>query len=109
MNNAELAPANNLDDSLLNDPGFRRLLARRSRLRWGLSGVLIAAYITWALAGIYAQDALAVKFMGWSVSWGIVIGYFIIALSIALSLMYVRIVNRLYLSHHAGQSLNNDG
>jgi uncharacterized membrane protein (DUF485 family) len=109
MHNAELARANNLDESLLNDPDFRRLLARRSRLRWGLSGVLITAYLTWALAGIYAQDALAVKFMGWSVSWGIVVGYFIIALSIALSLMYVRIVNRLHLSHHARQSLNNDG
>lgn len=106
MNNDESAGTDPVDVSILNDPGFRRLLAVRSRLRWILTGVLIAAYVTWALAGIYASDALAAKFMGSTISWGIVVGYFIIAMSIVLSLIYVRVVNRLYLSHREERSPN---
>ena len=107
MKNAESADTDAVDVTILDDPDFRRLLVVRSRLRWTLSGVLIAAYLTWALAGIYASDVLATKFMGSSLSWGIVIGYFIIALSIVFSLTYVRMINRLYISHREKRSLNN--
>lgn len=106
MKYADSASTDTVDVSILDDPDFRRLLAFRSRLRWILTGMLIAAYITWALAGIYVSDALAAKFMGSSISWGIVVGYLIIALSIACSLIYVRVINRLYLSHHAKRSRN---
>ncbi len=34
-------------------------------------------------------------FAGSSLPWGIVLGYFIIASSIALSLIYVRVINKL--------------
>ena len=85
-----------LDDvSVLNDPQFQKLLTRRSRLRWGLSGLLVAAYLAYGMAGIYASDLLGTKFMNSSISWGIVIGYAIMALSIVLSLIYVRVIRRL--------------
>jgi len=85
-----------LDDvSVLNDPQFQKLLKRRSRLRWGMSGLLVASYLGYSMAGIYASDLLGTGFMNSSVSWGIVIGYAIIALSIALSLVYVRVIRRL--------------
>ncbi len=83
------------DVSVLNDPQFQKLLTRRSRLRWGLSGLLITAYLAYGMAGIYASDLLGTKFMNSSISWGIVIGYAIIALSIVLSLVYVRVIRRL--------------
>jgi len=98
MNNANTATTKSADESLLHDPEFKRLLARRSRLRWSLSGILIAAYVTWALAGIYAPGVLGASFMASSLSWGIVIGYAIIALSIACSIVYIQIINRLHLS-----------
>ncbi len=98
MNSDVPAESGTVDESLLNNPDFRRLLARRSRLRWGFSSVLVAAYVAWALAGVYAQNVLGAGFMESSLSWGIVIGYVIIAASIACSIVYIRIINRLYLS-----------
>ena len=86
------------DVSILDDPQFQKLLRRRSRWRWGLSGLLITAYLAYSMAGIYASDLLGTKFMNSSISWGIVIGYAIIALSIVLSLVYVRVRRRLCLS-----------
>lgn len=79
----------------LEDPAFRELLARRSRLRWGLTGTLLGAYLAYGLAGLYAADALAAPFMGSAVTWGIVLGYAIILLAIGLSIYYVGAVNRL--------------
>ncbi len=83
------------DVSILDDPQFQKLLRRRSQLRWGLSGLLITAYLAYSMAGIYASDLLGTKFMNSSISWGIVIGYAIRALSIVLSLVYVRVIRRL--------------
>ena len=83
------------DESLLNDPGFRRLLVRRSRWRWGLSGGLIGAYLAYGLAGVYFADAFGRPFFGSSMPWGIALGYLIIALSVGLSMLYIRVVGRL--------------
>jgi len=83
------------DESLLNDPGVRRFLVRRARWRWGLSAGLIGAYLGYGLAGIYFGDAFAHPFFGSSLPWGIALGYLIIALSVGLSLLYIRVVGRL--------------
>lgn len=82
--------------SVLRDPRFQKLLRQRSRLRWGLTGLLVGAYFVYSLAGIYASELLATRFMNSSISWWIVIGYLIMAVAIALSLAYVRIVRQLY-------------
>ncbi len=60
--------------------------------------MLIAAYVTWALAGIYAPDVLGARFMASSLSWGVVVGYAIIALSVVCAIVYIQIINRLHLS-----------
>ena len=99
MSNTESSQTDSVDVSILQDPDFKRLLIYRSRLRWILSGVLIAPYLAWALAGIYFSEAMGTPFPGTPVSWSIVLGYVIIALSIVLSLIYVRIINWLYQSH----------
>jgi len=83
------------DESLLNDPGVKRMLALRSRWRWGLSGGLIGAYLAYGLAGIYFADAFGHPFFGSSMPWGLVLGYIIIALSVGLSMLYIRVVGRL--------------
>ena len=80
---------------LLRDPEFRKMLALRSRWRWGLSGSLIGIYLAYCLAGIYFADAFARPFPGSSIPWGIALGYLIIALSVGLSMLYIRVVGRL--------------
>ena len=80
---------------ILHDPEFQKLLKIRSRWRWGLSGGLVGGYLVYIVAGIYIPDAYAMPFAGSSLPWGIVLGYFIIASSIALSLIYVRVINKL--------------
>jgi uncharacterized membrane protein (DUF485 family) len=90
--------------SLLDDPRFRQLLRRRGRLRWSLAGLLTAAYLAYSVAGVYASDLLGRNFMDSPVSWWIVIGYVLIVLSIALSLVYVRATRNLYASYRLGVS-----
>jgi uncharacterized membrane protein (DUF485 family) len=84
-----------VDESLLNDPDVSRLLKRRSRLRWGLSGGLIGIYLAYCLAGVYLPDVLARPVPGSSIPWGIALGYLIMALSVFLSVLYIRIVGRM--------------
>ena len=83
------------DATLLDDPAFQQLLRRRARWRWGLSGFLIFGYVAYGIAGVFLAEAYSKPFLGMSIPWGMAIGYLIIALSIALSLVYVRVVNRL--------------
>ncbi len=90
--------------SILNDPKFQKLLTRRSRLRWGLTGLLIAGYLAYGMAGIYASDLLGARFMGSSISWWIIIGVSFIALAIVLSLVYIRLITKLYSSQSSDVS-----
>ncbi len=80
---------------LLEDPEFRKFMRQRSRWRWGLSGFLILTYIVYAIAGIYFGEAYARPFFGTSIPIGMAVGDLIIVFSIVLSLIYIRIVNRL--------------
>jgi uncharacterized membrane protein (DUF485 family) len=80
---------------LYRDPGFRALLARRARWRWGLSAGLLGAYLGWAVAGIYFPRAYATPLPGTSIPAGMAAGILIIVMSIALSILYVRVVNRI--------------
>jgi uncharacterized membrane protein (DUF485 family) len=80
---------------VLRDPEFRKMLAQRSRWRWGLSGGLIGIYFAYCLAGVYLADAFGRPVMGSSITWGIALGYLIIALAVVLSILYIRIVGRL--------------
>ena len=92
------------DKSSIRDPGFRRILARRSRWRWSLSGIVIITYIGWALTGVYLPESYARGIAGTSIPVGLVIGYVIIALSIVLSVVYVYVTNR----HEAADALERE-
>ncbi|MDX1403407.1 MAG: DUF485 domain-containing protein [Woeseiaceae bacterium] len=84
------------ESEIFSDPDFQRLLAKRSRWRWSLSGALIGIYFTYCLAGIYFKDAFSQPAIGTSITWGIVLGYLVIALAIVLSMVYIRVIGRLY-------------
>jgi len=81
--------------TLLDDPNFQNMLAARSRWRWGLSGTLIGAYLLYAVGGIYMAETYSTPVMGTSIPLGIGIGYLIMVISIVMSIVYVRVVNRL--------------
>jgi len=83
------------EDDVLHDPVFQRLLARRSRWRWGLSILLIGAYLGWGVGGIYFPHVYARPLPGSMMPWGMAVGLLIILLSILLSIAYVRIVSRI--------------
>ncbi len=83
------------DAELLRDPVFCKLLARRSRWRWWLSGSMIGAYLVWAVGSIYFAEAYAAPIMNSAIPWGIAAGLLIILVSIVLSIVYVGVVNRL--------------
>ena len=83
------------EQKLLDDPGFQRLLARRSRLRWSFSGILIGTYLLWGVLGVYLPDAYAAPFFGNTLPTGLALGFLIIGLSMLLSSIYVRLVNRI--------------
>ncbi len=80
---------------IFRDPEFQQLLKRRSQWRWGLSGGLIGIYLAYCLVGVYFPDAFAHPVPGSSIPWGIALAYLIIALSVFLSILYIRIVGRL--------------
>jgi uncharacterized membrane protein (DUF485 family) len=89
------------DRSKLQDPAFRRLLAARSRWRWGLSISLVGSYLLYVLAGLYVPALYAAPFAGTAIPWGVVLGYLIILMSIVMSVVYVRAVGKLVATHVA--------
>ena len=60
-----------------------------------ISALLIGAYLLWGIAGIYFPDQYARPFMGSSIPIGLAVGTLIIMMSIALSIVYVRIIDRI--------------
>jgi uncharacterized membrane protein (DUF485 family) len=88
---------------LVNDPGFRSLLRRRARWRWGMSISLIGAYLVWGVAGIYLPALYSAPFPGSVVPWGMAVGILIIIMSIVASIVYVKVVNRIEADELASQ------
>ncbi len=84
-----------VEAEITDDPAFQQLLATRSRLRWSFSSLIIGVYLGFGIAGVYLPEKLAAPFPGGVMPWGLVMGFSIIALSIALSMIYVRVINRL--------------
>ena len=74
---------------------FRQLMRRRSLWRWGLSALVIVSYLVYSVAGVYLADVYSKPFFGSALPWGLALGYLIIFASIALSILYVRVANRL--------------
>ena len=92
------------EEDLYDDPVFRKALRTRSRWRWGLSALLLGAYLAWAVGGIYFPRAYASPLAGSAISAGMAAGMLIIVLSIALSILYVRVIGRIEASERAGKA-----
>ncbi len=82
-------------ERILRDPAFHELLGRRSRLRWGMTAFIVSAFLAYGMAGLYASEFMGQRIAGSAITWTIGLGYLLIALAIALALLYVRQINRL--------------
>lgn len=83
------------DTDLVSDPRFRELLLRRARWRWGMSIVLLGAYLAWGVAGLYFPSAYAAPLPGSAIPRGMAAGILIIVASIMAAIVYVKVVNRI--------------
>ncbi len=81
--------------AIAEDPAFQTLLSKRSRLRWSFSGLLILAYLSYGIVGLQIPAKFAEPFLGTAIPWGMALGFLLIGASVAMSLIYVRAINRL--------------
>ena len=72
------------------DPRYRTLVRRRNRFTWLLSGVMLAAYLGFLMLIAFDKALLARPVAGGVTSIGIVLGFGVILLAIALTGLYVR-------------------
>ncbi|MDH3439495.1 MAG: DUF485 domain-containing protein [Gammaproteobacteria bacterium] len=78
----------------LNDPDLQQIIRRRSLLRWSFSGVILGVYLLWGICGVYFADFYAAPFFGNTLPTGLAIGFMIIALAMIMSIVYVRLTNK---------------
>jgi uncharacterized membrane protein (DUF485 family) len=88
-----------MDDAQLariaEDPRYRRLVKRRNRFTWILTGVMLAAYFGYILLIAFDKEFLARPISAGAVtSIGIPLGLGVILLAIALTGIYVRRASR---------------
>jgi len=75
-------------------PSFRLLVAKRRKIRFLLTALLLGLYLAFSLAAVYAPDFLATPLSNTSVvPIGIAIGYAIIMLAIVVAGYYVHVAN----------------
>jgi uncharacterized membrane protein (DUF485 family) len=75
------------------DPRYQVLMRRRGRFAWLLTAIMLAAYFGYILLIAFDKAFLAQPVAGGVTSLGIVIGFGIILLAIALTGLYVHRAN----------------
>ena len=86
-----------LYEQVKNNPKFQQLIARRSRLAWGLSSIILLMYFSFILMIAFAPDFLGQPISESSmITIGIPIGVFIIITAFFLTGVYVRKANKVF-------------
>lgn len=87
-------PADTRLAAIAQDPRYRRLVRRRSRFAWLLTGVMLVVFFGYILLIAFDKALLARPAFGGSTSLGIPLGIGVILVGIALTGVYVRRANR---------------
>jgi uncharacterized membrane protein (DUF485 family) len=90
------------NEAVLRDPAFQALMSKRSRLRWGMTTVMVFVYLVYGFAGLYFPEVMALPSFGTSMPWVMSLGFLITVLSIVLSIAYIHIVGGL--AYDAGKA-----
>lgn len=80
-------------ETLAGDPRYQRLVRRRGRLSWLLTGLMLATYLGFILLVAFAKPLLAQPIAGGATTLGIPLGLGVIAVAIILTAFYVRRAN----------------
>ncbi len=80
-------------EQIADDPRYQRLVATRSRFAWTLTIAVLVVYFGFIGVVAFDKPLLGASLSGGATSVGIPIGLGIIALSIALTGLYVRRAN----------------
>ncbi|USI74419.1 DUF485 domain-containing protein [Sphingomonas morindae] len=81
---------------LAEDPRYQELLHRRGRVTGVLTVIMLIAYFGFVLLIAFDKSFLAQPVAGGVTSLGIVLGFALILLAIALTGVYVRAANRVF-------------
>ncbi|SDC71110.1 Uncharacterized membrane protein, DUF485 family [Cupriavidus sp. YR651] len=77
-------------------PRYQELVRRRTKLGWALTTVMLVIYFGYILLIAFDKEVLAAKIGDGVMTWGMPIGLFVIAFTVAITGFYVRHANRVY-------------
>lgn len=80
-------------EQILQNPKFKEMVARKSRLSWTLTGIMLVVYVGFMLLVGYNKEFLLSSISGGVTTWGIPLGLSIIVLSFILCGVYSYIAN----------------
>lgn len=81
--------ATTLTEKIKNDPQFRELVRRRSRLAWLLSALMVLIYFGFVLLIAFDKELLATSLSGGVTTIGIPVGLGVIIAAFVLTGIYV--------------------
>ena len=80
-------------EAILQNPKFKEMVAKKSKLSWTLTAIMLFVYVGFMLLVGYNKEFLASSFNGGVTTWGIPLGLGIIVLSFVLCGVYSYIAN----------------
>lgn len=80
-------------EQILQNPKFKEMVGKKSRLSWTLTGIMLFAYVGFMLLVGYNKEFLLSSLSGGVTTWGIPLGLSIIVLSFLLCGVYSYIAN----------------
>ncbi|OTG64214.1 DUF485 domain-containing protein [Acinetobacter silvestris] len=81
-------------EQILQNPKFKEMVAKKSKLSWTLTAIMLFVYVGFMLLVGYNKAFLKSSFDGGVITWGIPLGLGIIVLSFVLCGVYSFIANR---------------
>lgn len=85
---------NEQEKKVAEHPSFRLLVARRRKIRFVFTALLLGLYLAFSMGAVYAPDFLAKPLSNSSVvPIGVVIAYAIIVLAVVVAAYYVHVAN----------------
>lgn len=80
-------------EQILQNPKFKEMVAKKSRLSWTLTAIMLFVYVGFMLLVGYNKEFLMSSFSGGVTTWGMPLGLSIIVLSFILCGVYSYIAN----------------
>ena len=80
-------------DAILHNPKFKEMVAKKSKLSWTLTAIMLFVYVGFMLLVGYNKEFLMSSFSGGVTTWGMPLGLSIIVLSFLLCGVYSYVAN----------------